>query len=63
MQSFRSVASKAVPDIEMIRYEDWTRPHLVLDRSNKSIEEALEELFDRIRSVNRMANSVGASAG
>ena len=29
-------------------YEEWTRPHLVLDTSNKSIEEALEELFDRI---------------
>ena len=30
-------------------YEDWTRPHLVLDTAKKSIEEVTEELFNRLR--------------
>jgi len=30
-------------------YEDWTRPHLVLDTAKKSIEEVIEELFNRLR--------------
>jgi predicted kinase len=30
-------------------YEDWTRPHLVLDTAKKSIEEVTEELFNHLR--------------
>ena len=30
-------------------YEDWTRPHLVLDTAKKSIEEVTEELFNRLK--------------
>jgi predicted kinase len=30
-------------------YEDWTRPHLVLDTAKRSIEEVTEELFNRLR--------------
>ena len=30
-------------------YEDWTRPHLVLDTAKKSIEEVTEELFSRLK--------------
>jgi predicted kinase len=30
-------------------YEDWIRPHLVLDTANRSIEKALEELLAYLR--------------
>ena len=30
-------------------YEEWTRPHLVLDTAKKSIEEITEELLNRLR--------------
>jgi predicted kinase len=30
-------------------YEDWTRPHLVLDTAKKSIEKATEELLNRLK--------------
>jgi predicted kinase len=33
-------------------YEGWTRPHLVLDTSNRSIDKALEELFEHLRKAN-----------
>jgi predicted kinase len=29
-------------------YEDWTRPHLVLDTAKKSIEEVTEEFFNHL---------------
>jgi adenylylsulfate kinase-like enzyme len=36
-------------------YEDWTRPHLVIDTAKKSIEEVTEELLSHLRK-NRKRN-------
>ena len=38
-------------------YEDWIRPHLVLDTSNRSQEKALEELFDYLRKFTEAVGS------
>src|ERR1700733_2451682 len=35
-------------------YEDWTRPHLVLDTAKKSIEVVTEELFNRLKKECRL---------